>query len=147
MCHACYKRAEQRIQVSNVIYRIAPGKQFMVSTLLSIFQECHFYRQKTTLLHYNAINHIKYHIFKELRVHIFFSPLKASYYFFYKCNQNTDRQYSNLWTLDKKCKHKSSSVLGFQLCLSLYDCQSRRDFKMSMTLFSKNHFKYFKMRI
>lgn len=140
MCRACYKKAEQRVQVSNVIYRIAPGKQFIVSTLLSIFQECHFYRQKTTLLHYNAINHIKYHIFKELRVHIFLFPLKASYYLFYKCNQNTDRQYSNLWTVDKKWKYKSKSVLGFQLCLCLYLGQSRRDFKTSMTLFSKDHF-------
>ena len=140
MCCACYKRAEQRVQVSDVIYCIAPGKQFIVSTLLSIFQECHFYRQKTTLLHYNIINHIKYHIFKELWVHIFLLPLKASYYFFYKCNQNTDRQYSNLWTEDKKWKHKSTSILGFQLCLSRYLGQSRRDFKMSMTLFSKDHF-------
>jgi hypothetical protein len=71
---ACDKRAEQRVEVSNVIHRIAPGNQFILATLLSIFQQCHFHGEKTTLLYHNAIKHIKYHMFKEAKMHIFFLP-------------------------------------------------------------------------
>lgn len=64
-------------------------------------------------------------MFKDLRMHIFFFTVKAFYFFLSVIRTLTDNiAIYELWT---KGKHKSTIILGFQLCLSCYLSQRFED--------------------